>query len=115
MTNYLVTGGLGFLGMNFLKTIPALKQFKSSFFVCLDKNTYGVNVENWRGLMPTNVKLILGDITEIAVVLGVLAEHDIDVIVHFAAETHVDKSFADSLRFTHNNVIGTHVLLEAAK
>jgi len=62
-----------------------------------------------------NYKFIKGDITSSDLVSYVLKEQNIDTIMHFAAQTHVDNSFGNSFQFTHNNIYGTHVLLEAAK
>lgn len=109
----LVTGGLGFVGTNFLQQIPL--QYPNDFFYTIDKNVYNVDISNWLETMPENVELIVGDITKYDMVLSCLEEYEIEMVIHFAAESHVDKSFQNSLNFTYQNVYGTHVLLEACR
>jgi len=82
-------------------------------FDCLDYCSCIANLEEVADL--PNYKFIKGDITSSDLVTYVLAEEKIDTIMHFAAQTHVDNSFGNSFQFTHNNIYGTHVLLESAK
>lgn len=64
---------------------------------------------------PSTVQFVKGNICSSDLVTYVLREEQIDTIIHFAAQTHVDNSFGNSFTFTHNNIMGTHVLLESAK
>lgn len=107
----LVTGGAGFIGTNFIKYW--LKHHPEDTVVNLDKLTYAANIEN---LEPEshnpNYNFVLGDITDKGLVELVMT--DVDKVVHFAAESHVDRSIDDSTPFITTNVLGTQVLLDAA-
>jgi dTDP-glucose 4,6-dehydratase len=111
----LVTGGCGFIGTNFilhlLETDPAVR------ITNLDKLTYAGNRGNLAHLEGDGSRyaFVHGDIADAALVEQLLAEHAIDAVVHFAAESHVDRSITDSAPFIHTNVAGTHTLLEAAR
>ncbi|KAI9034477.1 hypothetical protein DFJ74DRAFT_21672 [Hyaloraphidium curvatum] len=84
--------------------------------ISFDKLDYCASLNNCRSLesLP-NFSFVKGDITSVDLVLYVLQEKNVDTIIHFAAQSHVDNSFGDSFEFTKNNVVGTHVLLEAAR
>ena len=109
--NILVTGGCGFIGSNFinyiLKKDPTVKIFN------IDCLNYCANVSNVNS--HSNYKFIKGNITSKDLVLHILNEYSIDAIIHFAAQSHVDNSFDNSLQYTTDNVMGTHVLLQASK
>ena len=109
--NILVTGGCGFIGSNFinyiLKKDPTVKIFN------IDCLNYCANVSNVNS--HSNYKFIKGNITSKDLVLYILNEYSIDAIIHFAAQSHVDNSFDNSLQYTTDNVMGTHVLLQASK
>ncbi len=108
----LVTGGAGFIGSNFVHYIA--KKYPDYQITNLDLLTYAGNLENLKALEGNpNYKFVKGDIADKDLVND-LAK-DVDVIVHFAAESHVDRSILDSSAFIHTNVVGTHNLLEAAK
>lgn len=108
----LVTGGAGFIGSNFVHHI--LKTYPDYEVVNLDALTYAGNLENLKELEGNSRhKFVKGDICDSALV-DELAKQ-VDIIVHFAAESHVDRSILDSAAFVRTNVIGTHTLLEAAK
>ncbi len=108
----LVTGGAGFIGSNFIHFW--LKNHPEDFIVNLDALTYAGNLDNLASLANnSNYQFIKGDITDERVVNE--AVQGVDLIVHFAAESHVDRSIKDSGAFIHTNVEGTRVLLEAAK
>ncbi len=108
----LITGGAGFIGSNFIRYI--LNKYPDYKITNLDALTYAGNLENLKGLENnSNYKFVKGDICD-RDLLGELVK-DIDVIVHFAAESHVDRSIIDSTDFVRTNVIGTQVLLEAAR
>ena len=108
----LVTGGAGFIGSNFIRYW--LNKYPDDNIVNLDALTYAGNLENLRDLekLP-NYKFIKGDICDQAVVDG--AVKGVDLIVHFAAESHVDRSIINSGDFVRTNVEGTRMLLDAAK
>lgn len=106
----LVTGGLGFIGSNFIEYI--LKQNSQAEVVNVDKCDYVAREKN---VAPNpRYKYIRGDITEAFHMAHIFAEFQPDVVVHFAAQSHVDNSFGSSFDFTKDNVTGTHTLLDAA-
>jgi len=109
----LVTGGGGFIGSNFV--VHMLQKYRKYHVVVLDKLSYCSNIKNLDPVKSLNCTFIKGDIQDATLVAKVLNEHQIDSIVHFAAETHVDNSFGNSVAFTHSNVMGTHVLLECLR
>lgn len=107
----LVTGGAGFIGSNFI--IYWLRNHPQDFIVNFDKLTYAGNLENLKEIEKNpNYKFVEGDICDKELVEK--NAKDVDVIVHFAAETHVDRSITDPSEFVRTNVLGTNVLLEAA-
>ncbi|EKE16345.1 MAG: hypothetical protein ACD_11C00020G0050 [uncultured bacterium] len=108
----LVTGGAGFIGSNFIHYW--LKKYLEDKIVNLDVLTYAGNLENLKDLENnSNYKFVKGDITDKEIVDGLVK--DCDIVVHFAAESHVDRSIMDPEIFLRTNVLGTHTLLEAAK
>ncbi|KKU54122.1 MAG: dTDP-glucose 4,6-dehydratase, partial [Candidatus Moranbacteria bacterium GW2011_GWE2_47_10] len=108
----LVTGGAGFIGSNFVHYI--LNKYSDYEIVNLDALTYAGNLENLKSLEGNlRHKFVKGDICD-AKLVDELAK-EVDIIVHFAAESHVDRSILDSAAFVRTNVIGTHTLLEAAR
>lgn len=109
--NILITGGCGFIASHLV--IELTQSFKYNLVV-LDKLDVCASRKN---LVPVEdkVKLIIGNILSRDLVNHILEEYKIDTIMHFAAQTHVDNSFGNSFTFTENNVMGTHVLLEAAR
>jgi len=109
----LVTGGLGFIGSNFIRQM--LEEHPGDSIVNLDKVTYAGNPENLKDIAgDPRYTFVQGDICDLDVVDSVFREHPIDAVVHFAAESHVDRSIEDASVFVRTNVLGTHVLLEAA-
>ena len=111
--NILITGAAGFIGAAF--TVYLGLKYPHLNIIGLDKLSYCSNLKNLAALVDkTNFKFIQGDITEIYHMQAIFKEHQIDTVIHFAAYSHVDHSFGNSIVFTRNNVIGTHVLLEAA-
>lgn len=110
----LVTGGAGFIGSNFLRYV--LGNFQDIELVNLDLLTYAGSLENLRNLPnEKNYQFIEGDILDKDLVEGILREHEIDAIVHFAAESHVDRSILGPSAFVQTNIMGTFSLLEAAR
>jgi dTDP-glucose 4,6-dehydratase len=109
----LITGGAGFIGANFIRFV--LSNEPDIQIINLDKLTYAGSLNNLQNL-PNEKRhhFIQGDISDAALVKHVLHHHHIDTIVHFAAESHVDRSIASPADFVTTNVTGTFVLLEAA-
>ena len=114
MRHVLVTGGAGFIGANFVHQL--LAQRPQVRIWTLDLLTYAGSLTNLDNLPDAGRhRFIHGDVADQAKVTGVLATHDIDTVVHFAAETHVDRSIHGPLAFVHSNITGTGVLLEACR
>ena len=111
MAELLVTGGAGFIGANFVHYWR--KHHPADGITVLDALTYAGNRENLASVQ--SVDLVEGDICDTALVTTLLDERDIDTIVHFAAESHVDRSISGPDAFVQTNVVGTHSLLKAAK
>ncbi len=110
----LITGGAGFIGSNFVHHWTA--GHPEDRVVVLDKLTYAGNPASLSPLLEREaVALVVGDICERSLVRHLLREHDVDTIVHFAAETHVDRSIAGPDAFLRTNIRGTFELLEAAR
>ncbi len=107
----LVTGGAGFIGSNFIRYW--MTHHPQDRVVCFDKLTYAGNLENLREVEGSpNYRFVRGDICDAAAVDAALA--GVDAVVHFAAESHVDRSILGPQVFIQTNVIGTQVLLDAA-
>lgn len=114
MKNLLVTGGAGFIGSNFV--IYMLGKYPDYNVVVYDKLTYAGNLDNLRDVADDpRYHFIKGDICTAEDVAAAIEAHDIDTIVNFAAETHVDRSIMDPDAFIQTSVYGTYVLLEAAR
>ncbi len=113
MTTVLVTGGCGFIGSNLVRYL--LEAEPDWRIVNLDALTYAGNVGNLANVMDhPRHQFVHGDITERACVQGVMGQ-GIDMVMHLAAESHVDRSIHDSGPFVRTNVLGTQVLLDAAR
>jgi len=114
MKNVLVTGGAGFIGSNFINYI--LDERDDYNIINLDKLTYAGNLENLISSEKNkNYHFVKGDITNSELVNYLFQKHDIKFVINFAAESHVDRSILGSEVFFRSNVIGTNVLLEAAR
>jgi dTDP-glucose 4,6-dehydratase len=114
MKNILVTGGAGFIGSNFVRYLQVTEP--GVVIVNLDKLTYAGSLENLAELPdPARHHFVQGDICDRALVDALLRENKIDTVVHFAAESHVDRSIVDPGSFIQTNVIGTFTLLEAVR
>jgi dTDP-glucose 4,6-dehydratase len=114
MKSVLVTGGAGFIGSNFVRYM--LAAHPGVRLVNFDKLTYAGNLENLAGLESTpGYTFLRGDICDREAVTGVLQQHQVDTVVHFAAESHVDRSIKGASVFVTTNVLGTQVLIDAAR
>ena len=112
--NLLVTGGAGFIGSNFVHYW--LKKYPQERVIVLDALTYAGNRANLAPVTDNlNFKFVHGDILDTELVEQLLRENEIDTIVHFAAESHVDRSIHGPDAFIKTNIEGTHSLLKAAK
>ncbi len=111
MTKLLVTGGAGFIGSNFIHYW--LKNHPQDQVINLDALTYAGHIESLKDIEDnSNYQFVKGSITDSEVVAQVML--GIDIVVNFAAETHVDRSIVDPMIFTKTNVLGTNALLDAA-
>ncbi|MCG8635604.1 MAG: GDP-mannose 4,6-dehydratase [Desulfobacterales bacterium] len=114
MRRLLVTGGAGFIGTNFVYYWK--KKYPEDLVIVLDALTYAGNIENLDQIKNCPGFLFVhGNILDQNLVGGILRDHGVDTIVHFAAESHVDRSIHDPDAFIRTNVLGTHSLLKAAK
>ena len=112
--NILVTGGAGFIGSNFIYYM--LKKHPSYRIVCIDALTYAGNLETLKNAMEKpNFRFFKGDITDRKAVYALFEEEKFDAVVNFAAESHVDRSIEEPEVFLKTNILGTQVLLDAAK
>lgn len=109
--NILVTGCCGFIGSNFVNYI--LKSYQNINIYNIDKLDYCAREKNV--IKSVNYKFIKGDIKSSDLVNYILNQYQIDTIIHFAAQSHVDNSFGNSIQFTEDNVLGTHTLLECCR
>ena len=109
----LVTGGLGFIGSNFIRLV--LRERPAWQVTNLDKMSYAANPANLADVdRDTRYRFVRGDICDAGVVDRLIADQ-VDVVVHFAAESHVDRSILEGEAFVRTNVLGTQVLLDAAR
>jgi len=110
----LITGGAGFMGSNFIKYI--LKKYPAYKVINIDKLTYAGNLENLKEVENNpNYRFVRGDIADEEIISKVFRENKIDVVINFAAETHVDRSIHEPKAFLFTDIIGTYTLLEAVK
>ena len=108
----LVTGGCGFIGSHFLRYM--MNTYPNDSFICLDALTYAGNEENIKDLLgDERLKQYVGTICDVKLVESIFSTNKPDMVVHFAAETHVDRSIASPQIFLETNVMGTGVLLDA--
>lgn len=110
----LITGAAGFIGS--CVTEHLVKTYSEYMVIGIDKLSYCSNLNNIKCLEEyDNFKFLRADITDVEAMDYIFHTENIDTVLHFAAYTHVDHSFANSILFTKNNVLGTHILLELAK
>lgn len=110
----LVTGGAGFIGSNFLNIM--VPRYSNCKFINFDKVTYAGNLRNLRNieLLP-NYIFNMGDLNDYNGIDGIFKKYDPDIVVHFAAESHVDRSIKGPAEFIQTNIVGTFNLLEACR
>jgi len=115
MENLLITGGCGFIGSNFINYIH--EKYSNISIFNLDAMYYCASEENVHEKVrnSNNYKLLKGNLCNYDFVYYILETFEIDTIIHFAAQSHVQNSFDDSLQYTKDNVLGTHTLLEATR
>ncbi len=110
MGHYLVTGGAGFIGSNYVRHLVDSTEHRVTV---LDKLTYAGNEASLAGLPADRVRLVVGDVCDAPLVEALVA--DADVVVHFAAESHNDNSLNDPSPFVQTNLVGTFTLLQAVR
>ncbi|MFP6765952.1 MAG: dTDP-glucose 4,6-dehydratase [Planctomycetaceae bacterium] len=114
MNKLLVTGGCGFIGSNFIRL--QLETHPDVEIINLDKLTYAGNPENLSDIeSDPRYRFEKGDISDVGFIENLLASASIDAVINFAAESHVDRSILDSGPFVQANIVGTQVLLDAAR
>ncbi|MEN9446748.1 MAG: hypothetical protein RJA25_37 [Bacteroidota bacterium] len=112
--NMLVTGGAGFIASHFVRYYQ--EHYPEIFIVNLDKLTYAGSLNNLKNLpYPDNHHFVQGDILDSQLVLRLLKDFKVDTVVHFAAETHVDRSINSPEKFIQTNISGTFALLDACR
>lgn len=110
----LITGGAGFIGSNFIYYY--LKKYSDCDVVCIDALTYAANLKTLEMAMNNiNFKFIKGDITDKDFIFTTFREENFQLVINFAAESHVDKSIEDSTVFLKTNILGTQVLMDACR
>jgi dTDP-glucose 4,6-dehydratase len=114
MSNFLVTGGAGFIGGNFLHIMT--EKHPEDRYVCLDALTYAGNMETLSSIMKRkNFRFVKGDIRDRDAVYKLFKEERFDYVINFAAESHVDRSIVNPTIFLETNIIGTSVLMDACR
>ncbi len=111
---FLVTGGAGFIGSNYMHYV--VNKYPEDYFVCLDALTYAGNYNNIKDLeTKENYKFVKGDITDREFIDKLFNDEKFDIVINFAAESHVDNSIKNPGIFLTTNIIGTQVLMDASK
>ena len=111
---FLITGGAGFIGSNYLHYV--VNKYPNDYFVCLDALTYAGNYNNIKDLeKEENFKFVHGDITDREFIDRLFEEEKFDIVINFAAESHVDNSIKNPGIFLTTNILGTQVLMDASR
>ncbi|MGI9555135.1 MAG: dTDP-glucose 4,6-dehydratase [Vampirovibrionia bacterium] len=114
MKNLLVTGGCGFIGSNFINYIFPKGNYNiinlDAMYYAADENNINPEIH-----ISNNYTLIKGNLCSQDLVTHILENYSIDLVIHFAAQSHVQNSFEDSIQYTQDNIMGTHVLLECCR
>ena len=115
MKNILVTGGCGFIASNFLNYV--LEKYPKFLFVNIDALYYCADEKNitQENRIKENYKFVKGNINDTNLINFILKQYNIDTIIHFAAQSHVDNSFSNPIQYTKDNILGTHNLLECVR
>ena len=113
MNKILVTGGCGFIGSNFIRHL--IKKDNSIHIINLDKLTYAGNIKSLDSIPDSSHQLIKGDICDSKLIESIFDKNKIDAVVHFAAESHVDRSIDGPSDFINTNIVGTMNLLEKSR
>jgi dTDP-glucose 4,6-dehydratase len=114
--NLLITGGCGFIGSNFINYYfpKQTSKFKlvnlDALYYCAHVNNVDINIQNNK-----NYVFVKGNLCDANLITNTLKNHNITHVIHFAAQSHVQNSFEDSLKYTHDNILGTHTLLECCR
>ena len=113
MKTILVTGGCGFIGSNFIRmTIANRPEIE---IVNLDKLSYSGNISNLTDIKSNKYTMVRGDICDAQLLEKIFSRYEFDMVVHFAAESHVDRSIDQAMVFIETNIVGTLNLLETSK
>lgn len=114
LSSVLVTGGAGFIGSNFL--LRMVPRHPDCTFVNLDRLTYAGNLMNLQDVEDAeNYRFVQGDITDAALLDDLFGTYGFDAVIHFAAESHVDRSIGAPMAFVQTNTVGTVTLLDVAR
>lgn len=111
MKNILVTGGAGFIGSNYIRQLATNKNYK---IICLDALTYAGNLYNLIDIKD-KITFVRGNICDETIVDAIFQQYDIDTVINFAAESHVDRSIVDPYIFVKTNIMGTQTLLNICR
>ena len=109
---FLITGGAGFIGSNYCHYVT--EKYPNDYFVCIDALTYAGNYNNIKSLEnKKNFKFVHGNINDRELIYDLFEKEKFDVVINFAAESHVDNSIKNPTIFLETNIIGTSVLMDA--